>query len=218
MVMVHDTPAMASSGPVLTEADRRRIAAAVKAAEAGTAAEIVVVIETDPCEETDATVALVAAGFAAIASGGALSLLGLSLSAIVLGQGLVFAGLAGLAASSRVRRWLRIDRLPSQAAHEAAERAFAELGVGRTRERIGVLIHVAVADRHVEVIADEGVHSAVAPETWGEIVAAVTSAAKDGHLVDGLVAAVERCGAALAEALPPQPGLGNELPNDPVTR
>jgi putative membrane protein len=29
---------------------------------------------------------------------------------------------------------------------------------------------------------------------------------------------VKRCGDALAEALPPEPGLGDELPNAPVMR
>ena len=81
-----------------------------------------------------------------------------------------------------------------------------------------MLIHVAVADRHVEVIADEGVHEAVAPESWREAVADITTAAKDHRLVEGVVAAVRRCGQALAEALPPEPGLGNELPDEPVVR
>lgn len=218
MVSVHDAPATAPSGPALSDAERRRIAEAVREAEARTAGEIVVVIETDPCEEADATIALVAAGFLAIASAGLLSLTGLSFHAVVLGQALIFAGLAALAASSRVRRALRIDRLPSAATHEAAERAFDELGLGRTKERTGVLIHVALADRSVEIIADEGVHSAVAPETWRETVAEIVAAGGQGRLADGIVAAVKRCGDALADALPPEPGLGNELPNEPVMR
>lgn len=204
--------------PTISDADRARIAEAVRAAEASTAAEIVVVIETRACEETDATVALVAAGLLAIFAAGPLSLLSPSLHVVVFAQAAIFAGLAALASSSRVRRALGIDRLPSAAAHEAAELAFAELGLGRTKERTGVLIHVAVADRNVEVIADEGVHEAVAPETWRETVHDVTSAAGAGRLVDGIVEAVARCGAALAEALPVQPGLGDELSNEPVVR
>lgn len=208
----------APPAPLLSEQDRARIAEAVRAAEAGTAAEIVVVIETSPCEEADATVALVVAGFLAIFSAGPLSLLDPSIHVLALAQAAIFAGLAGLASSSRVRRALRIDLLPSAAAHDAAERAFAELGLGRTHERTGVLIHVAVADRNVEVIADEGVHEAAAPQTWRETVEDVTSAAGSGRLVDGIVAAVERCGRALADVLPPRAGLGDELPNDPVVR
>lgn len=204
--------------PFLSDEDRARITDAVRAAEAGTAAELVVVIETSACEETDATIALIGAGFLAIFAAGPLSLLGLSLHVMVMAQAAIFAGLAGLAASSRVRGALGIDRLPSAAAHDAAERAFADLGLGRTKDRTGVLIHVAVADRHVEVIADAGVHEAVAPETWRETVQDVTSAAGSGRLVDGIVAAVERCGRALADVLPPQPGLGDELPNEPIVR
>lgn len=204
--------------PTLSAADRERIAEAVATAEAGTAAEIVVAVETDPCEEADATVALALAGFLAIFSAGPLHFLGASFALTILLQAAIFAALAMLAASSRVRRALHIDRLPSAAAHEAAMRAFADLHVGATRWRTGVLIHVAVADRHVEVIADEGVHEAVAPETWRETVAAIASAARDDRLIDGIVVGVGRCGAALAEALPPAPGVGDELPNEPSVR
>lgn len=209
---------MVKDAPSLSRDDRARISEAVRAAESRTAAEIVVVIETDPCEEHDATVALVAAGFLAIASAGPLSLLSLSLHWIVLAQAIAFACLAALASSSHVRRACGIDRLPSAAAHESAGRAFAELGLTATRERTAVMIHVAVADRHVEVIADEGVHAAVAPKTWTEIVETVVSAARADRLSDGIAAAVTLCGAALAAALPPEPGLGDELPNEPVVR
>ncbi|WP_020179411.1 TPM domain-containing protein [Methylopila sp. M107] len=203
---------------ILSEEDRARIAGAIGQAEAATAGEIVVVIETDPCEETDATIALVAAGFIAIFSAGPLFYTSLAPHWIVVIQAAVFAGLAALAASSRVRRALRIDRLPSRAAHDAALRTFEELKLERTRERTAVLIHVAVADRHVEVIADEGVHEAVAPESWRDAVRDIVSAAGQDRLVDGIVAAVGRCGAALADVLPPEPGLGDELPNEPVIR
>ncbi len=208
----------AANGTTLTAEDRARIAAAVAAAEARTSAEIVVVMETDPCEEGDATVALVAAGFLAIAVGGLLSWTGLRLEGVVIAQAALFAGLAALASSSRVRRALGVGRLPSHAAHQAALQAFDELGLARTKERTGVMIHVAIADRRVEIVADEGINAAIAPETWAEEVEMVVSAARAGRLVDGLVQAVETCGAALAQALPPEPGLGNELPNAPIVR
>lgn len=204
--------------PVLAPSDRQRIADAVRAAERLTSAEIVVVIETESCEEADATIALIAAGVVAIAAAGPLSFAGLSVEGIVIGQAAVFAPLAALASSSRVRRALSVGTLASGAAHRAARRAFDELGLDRTKGRTGVMLHVAVADRRVEVIADEGVHEAVAPETWAEEVELVTAAARQGRLVDGIVAAVERCGAALAEALPPEPGVGDELPDEPVVR
>lgn len=209
---------MVTATAPLTPEDRLRIASAVRDAEARTAAEIVVVIETETCEETDATIALIAAGLIAIATAGPLSLLKPPLEAMLIAQAVLFGALAALASSSRVRNAVGIDRLASGAAHKAAERAFAELGLDRTRGRTGVLIHVAVADRHVEVIADEGVHEAVAPETWREEVELVVSAAREGRLVEGVIAAVARCGEALAEALPPMPGLGDELPDEPVVR
>lgn len=210
---------MVSAATVLTPADRDRIAEAVRAAEARTAAEIVVVIETETCEETDATLALVAAGLIAI--GLALPLAHLNLPILLLAalQAGLFLALAGLAASSRVRRALRLDRLAAPAAaHRAALAAFDELGVSGTKNRIGVLIHVAVADRRAEVIADVGVHEAVDPATWREEVALIVDAAREGRLIEGVLAAVARCGDALADALPPEPGRRDELPDEPVIR
>jgi putative membrane protein len=201
----------------LTGLDRDRIAEAVRIAEARTAAEIVVAVETDPCEEIDATVALVAAGLISIAAAAPLGFLGLSETLAVAVQLILFALLATLAASSRARSALGLSRLPGSAARRAARKAFDELGLARTKERTGVLIHVAIAERHVEVIADEGVHASVAPETWDELVDAIVAAAKAGHLADGIVQAVQRCGEALAEALPPRGDVGDELPNAPVT-
>ncbi|MFC7052491.1 TPM domain-containing protein [Hansschlegelia quercus] len=202
----------------LTDLERDRIADAVRLAETRTAAEIVVAIETDSCEEFDATVALVAAGLIAIASAAPLDFLGLTETMVVAVQFALFAMLATVAASSRARSVLGLTRLPGSAARRAAQKAFDELGLARTRERTGVLIHVALAERHVEVIADEGVHAAVAPETWDELVEAIVGAAKAGHLADGVVRAVQRCGEALADVLPPTRGVGDELPNAPVTR
>jgi putative membrane protein len=202
----------------LTDLERTHIAEAVRLAEAGTAAEIVVVIETDPCEAIDATVALIAAGVISIAAAAPLEFLGLPETAAILAQLALFAILATLAASPRARSALGVSRLPRSAACRAAQKAFDELGLARTKERTGVLIHVAIAERHVEVIADEGVHAAVAPETWDEVVRAIVEAAKAGHIADGIVQAVQRCGEALAEALPPKGDVGDELPNAPVMR
>ncbi|MFD1332683.1 TPM domain-containing protein [Methylopila musalis] len=210
---------MVSETTALTPNDRARVAAAVRAAEARTAAEIVVVIETETCEETDATLALVAAGLIAIGAAAPLAHSGLSTLAIAGIQAGLFLILAGLAASSRVRRALRLDRLAAPAAaHRAALNAFDELGVAGTKARVGVLIHVAVADRRAEVIADVGVHEAVDPATWREEVELIVGAAREGRLIEGVIAAVDRCGEALAAALPPEPGRRDELPDELVIR
>ncbi|MFJ5488131.1 hypothetical protein ACIKTA_11160, partial [Hansschlegelia beijingensis] len=96
--MVREAPC-AQDASALTEADRKRITEAVTAAEARTAGEIVVVIETEPCEERDVAVALVIAGFLAIFAAAPLSLLDLRLGSVVIGQAAIFAALAALAAA-----------------------------------------------------------------------------------------------------------------------
>lgn len=202
----------------LTAPERARIAEAVRLAEARTAAEIVVAVETDPCETFDATVALIAAGVIAISAAAPLDYLGASETLAIIVQFALFAVLATIAASSRARSAIGLSRLPGSAARRAAEKAFDELGLSKTKERTGVLIHIALAERHVEVIADDGVHATVAPETWDEAVREIVDAAKAGRLSEGVVRAVQRCGDALADVLPPTSDVGDELPNAPVVR
>jgi putative membrane protein len=68
------------------------------------------------------------------------------------------------------------------------------------------------ASRYATIVADEGIHQKVAPETWNGAIDILIAAIKDGHPADGFVGAVERCGAVLAEHFP-RPA-GSVAPND----
>jgi putative membrane protein len=72
-----------------------------------------------------------------------------------------------------------------------------------------VLIFAAVAERYVEVIADGGINAKVTQEVWDSAVAALIAGIKDGRPADGFVAAIEQCGAVLAEHFPAAPGSVN---------
>jgi putative membrane protein len=98
-------------------------------------------------------------------------------------------------------------------AHEAASREFLRRGMTRTREKTGVLIYLALAEHHAEILADTGVADRVDPEAWAGIVADLTAAIGDDRMIEGLEQAIRRTGAILAEHAPPRLDDVDELPN-----
>ena len=96
---------------------------------------------------------------------------------------------------------------------EAAAHAFRARGVMRTRERTGVLIYVAIAEHYAEVVADTGIAARVDEQVWRETITELIDTTRNGHVADGLVVAVRRVGAILAEQVPSRPGDTDELPN-----
>lgn len=79
--------------------------------------------------------------------------------------------------------------------------------------RTGVLIFASAAERYVAVVADAGITDRVSPDVWDDAVQALVAAVKDGRPGDGFVAAIERCGAVLAEHFPPGALKRDELPD-----
>ena len=72
----------------------------------------------------------------------------------------------------------------------------------RTVGRTGILIYLSMAERRAEIVADEAITKVTTPETWGEAMAALLVEVKQGRPGDGIVAAIERVGAVLAEHFP----------------
>jgi putative membrane protein len=98
-------------------------------------------------------------------------------------------------------------------AHEAASREFLRRGITRTREKTGVLIYLALAEHHAEILADTGIADRVDPEIWAGIVADLTAAIRAGQMIKGLEEAIRRTGTILAEHAPPRLDDVDELPN-----
>jgi uncharacterized membrane protein len=92
---------------------------------------------------------------------------------------------------------------------------FERLGMTATRERNGVLLYVAPQTQRFAVIGDTGVHAAGGEALWPEVAVLLAGHFGEGRFTDGLVAAVERLGALLAERFPRRPGEAdtNELPD-----
>ena len=136
----------------------------------------------------------------------------------------LFVKLAGTFLFVRVLlayRPLRLALTPgntkSRRVHRKAVELFRASCELKTRGRTGVLLYLSLAERRAEIVADEAIASKVAPEVWGEAMAALIDEVKRGRPGDGMVLAVEKIGAVLAPILPPRAENPNELPNRLIT-
>lgn len=119
-----------------------------------------------------------------------------------------------LARVEAVRRALLPPALVERRVAERARRCFAEEGLTRTRGRTGILLFVALLEHRVVVLADEGIHRALDPdESWQQVVDLAVAGLREGRAVEGLEAAVRRCGEILARHLPAAVPNPDELPN-----
>ena len=113
--------------------------------------------------------------------------------------------------------WLRVAITPTSLkharAHQRAVEQFLVQNLHTTKGRTGVLIYVSDAERYAEVIADDGIYRKVQPQIWDLLIAALTAHIGRGTRTEGFVAAIETCGAILAEHFPPEAGDHDELPN-----
>ncbi len=98
-----------------------------------------------------------------------------------------------------------------------ATETFARLGLTRTRDRNAVLFFIAVRDHRFAVLGDEGIHQAVPPGFWDEVVGRVERHFAEGRFADGLVSGIDLAGEALARYFPPRPDDRNEL-SDTISR
>ncbi len=216
----------------LTDADRAKVAAAVTAAESLTDGEIVTIVarQSDPYHDVAlhwavlgmllvlallATIpgaaeplhALAADPWAEAPSASALFVV--ALIAATLGFLLVRLALAAtplrLALTPRATKARRVRRRAVLLFRTAVE--------ARTRAATGVLLYLSLAEHRAEIVADAPIHSRVAPEVWGEAMAALLAAVKDDRPGDGMAAAVARIGAVLAEHFPRSDDDTNELPD-----
>jgi putative membrane protein len=110
-----------------------------------------------------------------------------------------------MALTPRATRARRVRRRAVALFRTAAEQ--------RTVARTGVLLYLSLAEHRAEIVADAAIHDRVSPDVWGEAMAALIVAVRDGRPGDGMADAVARIGAVLAEHFPRSPGDVNELPD-----
>ena len=102
------------------------------------------------------------------------------------------------------------------ASRDRALEVFGLLGVWDTEQNNGVLIHVLLADRAVEIVADRAAARAIEAQEWQGIAEAMTEAFRRGAFVDGVLDALARLEPQLAQAFPGGERNPDELPNRPA--
>ncbi len=223
---------MARANLTMSEEDRAAVSAAVAAAEANTAGEIVTVIA--PCSDAYRDVTLHYAVLTMLAVPVALALLPQGwidwASGLLLGwnpqwsRGALMSALAVMLALAFLVGRLLFSWAPlltaltpgatkSRRVRRRAVAHFRSACEGRTSGRTGILIYLSVLERRAEIVADEAIHAKVDGAVWGEAMAALIDEVKAGRVGRGMAMAVEKVGAVLAEHLPRSHGDQDELPN-----
>jgi putative membrane protein len=199
---------------MISDADRARIEQAIRAAEAKTSGEIFCVLAARSSHYSLVPVAW-AAVLALIVPLPLIYLTTWPASVIYVLQLIAFVAAAIVLSRPGLRFRVVPKRAKHDRAHSTAMRQFWAQRLHKTQSRTGVLIFVSLAERYAEIIADAGINEKVTPEVWNNAVNALTSAIRQGRIGDGLVAAIEQCGAVLAEHFPLPAGSVNpdELPD-----
>jgi putative membrane protein len=190
---------------LFSEADLEAIRRATAAAERSTSGEIVpyVVERIDDHAEARWRAATIGALVAALAAGAVHAVLG-----YWSGHGVAWITLPVLAGAGLgyliggvgpVTRWLMpADALDTMALRRA-EAAFLAEEVWRTRDRTGILVFLALFEHRAVILADQGIHRAVPPGLWQELVAELVEGVAAGEAARALEGTVRRCGEILAE-------------------
>lgn len=208
---------------LFTDDDKRRIAAAVETAETKTGGEIVpyVVFRSSTYEAVPwrggvlgALIGLMVIALTRTAVPDVLPWLtddGAALL-LILGTGLLSAILA--ATMPPLTRWLIGAEHMAEAVHRRAKEAFVDEEVFATQDRTGILLFVSLLECRIEVLADAGIYQKVDDDAWNDVTERIRAGIESGTLPQGLVDAIERCGALLEEhGIKPRPDDVDELPD-----
>ncbi|BBC73883.1 conserved hypothetical protein [Altererythrobacter sp. B11] len=216
----------------LTAEDHRRVSDAVALAESHSAGEIVTIIADQSDGYTDIALAwATGVAFAAMAVFSAVPHFYLDLLERIFGlwshdwsprEILTIAlgiGVLKFIAMVLLQLWkpLKFALIPGRIKTDRAEnRAIDLFKVGaerRTQGRTGILIYLSMQEHRAEIVADEAITGKVAPEVWGDAMAALLTELKQGRIADGMIAAVGKVGGVLAEHFPRAEDDRNELPD-----
>lgn len=101
---------------------------------------------------------------------------------------------------------------------DRAWKVFAKLQMQATKERNAVLVYMALLDRQIAIIGDEGIHQKVAEQDfWKEELETLKSFCKNGNIKEGLSTVVLEIGVALGQYFPPRTDEDhNEIPDEIV--
>lgn len=90
---------------------------------------------------------------------------------------------------------------------------FHQLKMDETKQRNGVLIYVAVADKTFAVYGDKGINDVINDDFWDATKDVIQSYFKTGNFKQGLVEGILKAGQQLKTHFPWSSNDKNELPN-----
>jgi len=95
-----------------------------------------------------------------------------------------------------------------------AQEVFNKLEMHNTNSRNGVLIYVAVEDRSLVILGDEGINEAVPDNFWESTITIIISNFKNGNPKQGLVDGITKAGEQLKKYFPYHKDDIDELSNE----
>ena len=196
----------------LSQQDRDRISAAIRAVEAKTSGEIVCVL-AETSSDARALPIFVAAVVALALPWLLDAWTAMTVHRMLLLQILAFVILTPVLCLPAIRVALLPRRARRAAAHRAALEQFVIRGIARKKDRAGVLIFVSLAERYARIIADDRIASRVPQSEWQIAIDALVERMGDGRIAEGFVEAIERCGSVLAAHFPRTEATRDVLPD-----
>jgi putative membrane protein len=101
--------------------------------------------------------------------------------------------------SESAKRLLLTQKMMDECTRQRAENAFLEEEVFNTRHRTGIMIFVSFFEHEVIVMADRGISKVVEQKEWDKIVRELVQHIRNGKIVEGIEAGIQRCGEILLE-------------------
>lgn len=197
----------------LSPEERNRIEAAVTAAETRTSAEFAVAVAR--ASDEYALFPLLWAALLALVTGG-----GIAIAAPMTSVGMSFTLQAGAFIAAGLllnlgflRSRLAPPALQREYANRLAKLQFASLVNERTSSDVGLLLFVSLAERHVEILVDNGIKERIPQAAFQNIIDGFIRDVHQGRIAEGFIAAIEACTLVLQQRFPARPGEPDEIAN-----
>jgi putative membrane protein len=197
----------------LSVEERNRIEAAVTASEIRTSAEFAVVVAR--ASDEYALFPLLWAGLLALSTGGVIAI-----AAPMISVGMSFAIQAGVFIAAGLLLQLKSLRprlvppmLQRECAARMAQLQFANLVNERTHGDVGLLLFVSLAERHVEILVDNGIAGRIPQTAFQNIIDGFIRDVHQGRIAEGFIAAIEACTLVLQQHFPARPDEPDEIAN-----
>ena len=185
----------------ISNEDHKRIAIAIRSAEAKTSGEIVCVL-AQTSSRTTALPVLISTVVALATPWLLMFFTAMTVHRILSLQVIAFLALLLFLCLPRVRVVLMPRKARRAIAHRAAMEQFTSRGIGRRKDSSGILIFVSLAERYARIIASDEIAARVPQSEWQTAVDGLVSHMRDGRIADGFITAINVSGNELARHFP----------------